>query len=61
MAVKFATKMCTWFATKDINFGMDSTGNWDWITDDGRVQLISNSNDLSDEEKTAFLFQDAIR
>ena len=61
VAVKFATKMCTWFVTKDINFGMDSTGNWDWITEDGRIQLISNSTDLSDEEKNAFLLQDAIR
>ena len=61
MAVKFATKMCTWFATKDINFGMDSTAKWDWITEDGRIQLISNSTDLSHEEKTAFLLQDASR
>ena len=54
MAIKFGFKMCNWFVLKDINFGMDSTGNWNWITDEGRYQLIGNSTDLPHEEKPCF-------
>ena len=34
-----------------LTFGMDLTREWEWITDNGRFQLISNSTNLSDEEK----------
>ena len=51
-AVKFATNMYMMFATKDINLGMDSTGEFNWITNHGRIELINSSTELSPEEKT---------
>ena len=55
MAVQFSIKMMVAFATKDINLGMDPTGEWNWITNDGRISLINNSIDLSNEEKYLLL------
>ena len=57
MAIKFALYSFTHFATKDINLGMDTTGEWGWTTQEGRIQLINNSTDLTDEEKTILLSQ----
>ena len=55
ITIQFAFKMIASFATKDINLGMDSTGEWNWITNDGRISLINNSTDLSNEEKSLLL------
>ena len=55
IAVLLAIKMMGHFASRDINLGMDSTGEWDWITNDGRISLIYNSTDLSNEEKSLLL------
>ena len=57
MAIKFALYSFTHFATKDKNLGMDATGKWGWTTQEGRIQLINNSTDLTDEEKTLLLSQ----
>ena len=43
------------FGINDINFGMDNTGDFQWITDDGRYDLIRNSVELSLEEKAKLL------
>ena len=55
IAVKFATNMYMMFGTKDINLGMDSTGEFNWITNNGRIKLINGSIELSDEERTLLL------
>ena len=55
ISVKFARSMIIWFASKDINLGMDSTGEWNWITKDGRDSLINGSTVLSNEEKALLL------
>ena len=47
--------MSGYFAFADINVGMDSTGSYDWITPEGRLNLINNSIDLTDEEKLMLL------
>ena len=47
--------MLEMFATKDINLGMDSTGEWNWIINDGRISMINLSTDLSNEEKVLLL------
>ena len=51
IAAKFAAEMFRMFALKDINLGMDSTGKFNWITDDGRISLINGSTELPYEEK----------
>ena len=57
IAVRFGFSMCTQYATKDINLGLDSTGEFEWITKEGRIQFISNSTELSEEEKTQLLYE----
>ena len=42
------------FAT-DINLGIDRTFEFDWITKEGRLQLIQNSTEISREEKLFLL------
>ena len=56
-AVRFGQIMCTQYATKDINLGMDFTGEFEWITKEGRLQLIVNSTELSEEEKAQLLLE----
>ena len=55
ISVKFTLKLILIFATKDINLGMDSTGKWNWITNEGRVRLINGSTVVSNEEKALLL------
>ena len=43
------------FGTKDVNFGMDFSGKYEWITDEGRANLIRNAIEISEEEKLALL------
>ena len=57
IAIKFALKLTLMFATKDINMGMDVTGEWNWITNDGRISMINGSINLSNEEKYMLLNQ----
>ena len=54
-AIKYASNIFIMFATKDINLGMDTTGEFNWITNDGRIRLINGSTDLSCEEKSLLL------
>ena len=37
MALRFALSVCNQYATNDINLGIDSTGQWEWIK---RIYLI---------------------
>ena len=53
--IKLGLSMSGYFGFTDINFGMDSTGNYLWITPEGRQNLIYNSTELTDEEKWILL------
>ena len=55
MAIKIGYIMMTYFSGNDINFGQDSTNQFDWITHDGRIRLIYNSTDITAEEKSKLL------
>ena len=55
MALRFALSVCNQYATNDINLGIDSTGQWEWITKEGRFRLIQNSTELSEEERSILL------
>ena len=57
MAIKLSVSMCGQYSTNDINLGMDSTGNFRWITKKGRFQLISNATNLTEEEKAMLLME----
>ena len=45
--IKLGNGMCKHFASTDINFGMDITGKFDWITPNGRSSLIYNSTETA--------------
>ena len=57
LAIRFGMNICGNYASNDINLGMDSTGEFQWITKEGRYQLINISKDLSKEEKMMLLLQ----
>ena len=44
-----------YFGSNDINLAMDFTGNFQWITDEGRYELIRKSTELSLNEKIMLL------
>ena len=43
------------FGQKDVNMGQDYTLKFEWITNEGRFNLIRNSIELSNEEKSFLL------
>ena len=55
MSIIFANNMNTYFASTDINFGMDQTQTYQWITRDGWMNLVNTSNILTDTEKADLL------
>ena len=55
MAVSLAIYMAIYFVTTDINFGMDETRSFQWISNEGWINLVNNSNDLYKEEKENLL------
>ena len=44
--IKLGRLLSGYFALSDINFGMDSTGKFDWADSEGRQSLMYNSTDL---------------
>ena len=55
MAIKLTFSVTNYFASNDINFGGDASGKFDWITSEGWANLICNSTDLTDNEKSLLL------
>lgn len=53
-ATMLANVLVSMFDLKDVNSALDMTMKFEWFTSVGRFSFISNSTDLSDEEK-AFL------
>ena len=49
-------QICIYFGNNDINLGMDFTGTFDWISEEGRFKIICNTSGLSIEEKHSLLF-----
>lgn len=55
MSIKLGYCMCSVFATTDVNFGLDGSGQFKWIYHEGWQNLIWNSNELTNEEKLMLL------
>ena len=53
--IKIAQSAAPYFASNDVNFGLDGSLRFEWITFEGRQQLIYNSTYLSVEEKSLLL------
>ena len=52
MVIQFGFLMSIYLSTSDVNFGVDSSGEFEWITTEGRLNLILNSTDLTNAEKS---------
>ena len=55
MAIKLGYYMSSLFVSLDINFGNDGTGEFQWITHQGWLELVNNSTDLTNYEKVELL------
>ena len=55
MAVCLALYLVIYFVTTDINFGLDETRSFQWISNEGWLNLVNNSIDLSKKEKVNLL------
>ena len=55
MGVKLAFNVVTYLFANDINGGMDKTRAFHWISDEGWMNLVNRSNDLTNEEKAELI------
>ena len=53
--VKLGYALMISYFGQDVNVGMDATGEFKWITPEGRLVLIQNSSDITKEEKLELL------
>ena len=55
MAMKLSYMMFSHFVANDVNLGVDTTFKFEWITPEGRVNLLYNSTELTYDEKSMIL------
>ena len=55
MVAKIAYNESAYLMSSDINLGMDSTGKFSWINDEGWSRLIADAKHLADDEKSSLL------
>ena len=55
IAIFGAANAVHYFASKDINLGLDHTMSFQWASKEGWIKLLNNSIDLTHEEKTELL------
>ena len=55
MAINLAQKMVLCFGSTDINYGIDVTRSFQWISDEGWRNLVNNSSDITPEEKAMLI------
>ena len=57
MAVNLALTVSLYFATTDVNFGLDGTNSFEWISNEGWINLVNISNEVSNVESKKLLDQ----
>ena len=55
MAIFVALNMAFYLSSTDINFGMDGTLTFHWISNKGWINLVNDSNHIAVEEKVQLL------
>ena len=55
MALKLTYMMFCHFVTNDVNLGVDTSGKFEWITPEGRLNLLYNSTEISYDQKSMIL------
>ena len=58
MSISLAVFITGYFTTKDINLGMDGTMYFEWISQEGWIRLVNNSNVITNDQKVEILAQD---
>ena len=54
-SIQIMNSIFFYFAMNDINAALDMTLKFEWITDEGRIKLILNATDLTDNSKAILL------
>ena len=49
MVIKLSHLISSYFASNDVNFGIDFSGKFEWLTPEGRLNLIQNATNPSFE------------
>ena len=52
MVVRLSYVISSYFSSNDVNYGVDSSGKFEWITDKGRLNLIQNATYRDEEERS---------
>ena len=60
LAVQLAEGIVSTFAQNDINNGLDYTFQFTWIAEERRIRFIQNATDISDNEKSILLKDEAL-
>ena len=55
IAINLALYVITFFPANDVNLGMDRTNHFQWISDEGLINLVNGSINLDNEEKEYLL------
>ena len=55
IAIKLAFYMTTFFASNDINLGLDGTHSFQWISQEGWISLVNDSIAITDDEKASLV------
>ena len=55
LGIKLGGDLMLYFAYNDINLAMDMTFEFSWITDEGRMNFINSSTELTDDDKESLL------
>ena len=55
LGIKLGGDLMLYFAYNDINLAMDMTSEFSWITDEGRMNFINSSTELTDDDKESLL------
>ena len=51
MVILLSYQFIAYFTWSDVNSGFDPSGNYEWITNEGRINMINSSIELTMEEK----------
>ena len=52
MVVRLSYLISIYFASNDVNYGLDAKGGFKWITHEGRLNLIQNTTYRDEEERS---------
>ena len=55
IGIRLGHDLLFYFAFNDINYAMDKTTEFSWITDEGRMKFINGSTELTKDEKESLL------